>query len=393
VSDSPKFQTLTAIWNLRDDRSLSAGEHRTLTALSSYANAKGQCCPSVAALAATARMGKPAVRAAIQALERRNGPIRVRVVRDRKTANGDAAAHAYTLSPGVGWLEQVPVGDQLVTKMWDGQGWVDRVPRVRAESTHGYVLNQPTVGRSGTEGREQNTGGVGNETVGGGSIQHHKEETKRTVEEENKKERSGTLGQAQAGARDLQALAAAYLRDEFTGRNGGIGGGVASAWPEVLAVCAAFQAAWSNPVTLRAGLKDPRLKVILERFADGCTVEQLEQAIRRSRFADYIANNQANQTLQTILRDIGQVEKFGALTGPPNVPKPQLRRGEASPDEERRITRNNLIDDAKLGRYGSKAKAWAESGKNLSDLADKLEQKRAQPAPAVLQLVSGIGRP
>jgi hypothetical protein len=193
--------------------------------------------------------------------------------------------------------------------------------------------------------------------------------------------------------RDIRALASAYLRDEFTGSNGGIGGGVANSWPEVLAVCSAFAGAWRKPVTLRTtGLKDPRLKVILERFAEGFTVEQLEQAIERARFADYIANNQANQTLQTILRDAGQVEKFAALTGPPTVPKPQLRRGEASPDEERRTTRNNLLDDAKAGRYGAKAKAWAESGKNLRGLADKLEQKRDEPAPAVLQLVGGIGR-
>ena len=76
--------------------------------------------------------------------------------------------------------------------------------------------------------------------------------------------------------RDIQALATAYLRDEFTGSNGGIGGGVASSWPEVLAVCAAFHGAWGKPVTLRAiGLKDPRLKVILERFAEGFTVTQL----------------------------------------------------------------------------------------------------------------------
>ncbi len=196
--------------------------------------------------------------------------------------------------------------------------------------------------------------------------------------------------------RDIQALATAYLRDEFTGALGAIGGGVASTWPEVLAVCAAFQEAWGKPVTLRAvGLKDPRLKVILERFAEAFTVEQLDQAIRRSRFAEPIANNQANQTLQTILRDAGQVEKFAALTA---APKPQPRRGEGPPcDDERARARNNLIDDAKAGRFGDRAKARAESGHELGKLADDLEsyQRKRQDKQLAEQskaLLEGIGQ-
>jgi hypothetical protein len=130
--------------------------------------------------------------------------------------------------------------------------------------------------------------------------------------------------------RDIQALATAYLRDEFTGSNGGIGGGVATHWPEVLAVCGAFQRAWGRPVNLRSiGLKDPRLRVVLERLAEGFTVAQLELAIQRSRHADYIAGNQANQALQTILRDAGQVEKFGALTQAPRKPERLDPRNEA----------------------------------------------------------------
>ncbi len=133
------------------------------------------------------------------------------------------------------------------------------------------------------------------------------------------------------GARDIQALAAAYLRDEFTGRNGGIGGGVAENWPEVLSVFSTAAEAWGNPITIRGGLKDPRLKFTLERFAEGFTVERLQQAVRRAHFADYIANNQANQTLQTVLRDAGQVEKFAALTAPTG-PRPLAKNAPRQPD-------------------------------------------------------------
>lgn len=68
-------------------------------------------------------------------------------------------------------------------------------------------------------------------------------------------------------------------------------------------------------------------------------------------------------------------------------------RGAALTDEQRRTTRNNLFADAVAGRCGKKAQAWAESGEKIGELLDKLEQHRQrQPAPAVLQLVAGIGR-
>jgi hypothetical protein len=196
-------------------------------------------------------------------------------------------------------------------------------------------------------------------------------------------------------SRDIKALAAAYLRDEFTGSNGGIGGGVATGWPEVLAVCAAFQSVWNKPANLRAiGLKDPRLKVILERFADGFTIGELAQALRGSRFAEPIANNQANQTLQTILRDPGQVEKFGALTA---APKPQSKRGDGNPDDERARARNNLLDDAKAGRFGKRAQERAESGHDLGKLVDEIEgwQRKHQDKQLAEQsksLLEGIGQ-
>lgn len=135
---------------------------------------------------------------------------------------------------------------------------------------------------------------------------------------------------ADGAARDIEGLAKSYLRDPFSGSLAAIGGALASKWPEVLAVCEAFRAAWGKDVVLRNELKDPRLRVILERFADGFTVNQLERAIRQSKFADYIAGNQAHQTLTTILRDAAQVDKFGGLTALPKKPgetKPKQPNG------------------------------------------------------------------
>ncbi len=41
--------------------------------------------------------------------------------------------------------------------------------------------------------------------------------------------------------------------------------------------------------------------------------------------------------------------------------------------EERRIDRNDLLDEAKAGKHGTKAKLWHDSGKDLRRLADILE--------------------
>lgn len=75
----------------------------------------------------------------------------------------------------------------------------------------------------------------------------------------------------------------------------------------------------------------------------------------------------------------------------PRGPGASQSRGTALPEEERRIVRNRLLDDAKAGLYGPKAQEWAASGKGLGELADKLEAQRSRPSAAVRQLAEGIG--
>lgn len=87
--------------------------------------------------------------------------------------------------------------------------------------------------------------------------------------------------------------------------------------------------------------------------------------------------NQANWE-RTYRNNAERMAKTGALYAEPQAPpaNPGFRiRTEHRVDEaeERRSRRNNLIEEAKCGRYGPKALAWAESGKNLAGLADKLE--------------------
>lgn len=75
---------------------------------------------------------------------------------------------------------------------------------------------------------------------------------------------------------------------------------------------------------------------------------------------------------------------------------PRNRPANASEDERARA-RNNLLDDAKAGRAGPRAKAWAESGQNLGRLADELEawqrkRESKQLSQQMAPLLEGVGR-
>jgi len=72
-------------------------------------------------------------------------------------------------------------------------------------------------------------------------------------------------------------------------------------------------------------------------------------------------------------------------------------RGVGSPEDERVRMRNNLFEDAKAGRAGPRAQAWAVSGQNLSKLIDELEawQRRRegkQLGQQIGPLLEGLGR-
>jgi hypothetical protein len=137
-------------------------------------------------------------------------------------------------------------------------------------------------------------------------------------------------------SRDPKALAKAFRADPL---RFGAEVGLVETWPEVKTICAAFEQTWGRKDAPRHG-GDPRARVILDRFEEGFSVEQLCRAIRQSRFADYITGNKANQTLMTILRDAAQVDKFCALTAPaaPRLPPKSVlnQPHEANADYETR---------------------------------------------------------
>jgi hypothetical protein len=147
------FNTLDALWAVRDDRTLGAAEQRVLVMLVSFANESGRCSPSVYTLAAAARMRPQSVREALRKLESVEGPIRVTVHRARLSRQGDPDTHEYILTPGKGW------GDRGRTQ----------------------VNPERRVGQSGTQG-------VRSRSVGGRVIGNGEEEEKEDLLEEDNEE-------------------------------------------------------------------------------------------------------------------------------------------------------------------------------------------------------------
>ena len=119
---------------------------------------------------------------------------------------------------------------------------------------------------------------------------------------------------------ELAPRAGRYLADELQGR---LEFQPAETWPEVAEVLATWAEVW-KPVKLRGGTRDPRLRAILERFAEGYTPGNLGEAIRGSPRDPHIAEHQQFQTLQTVLRDAAQVDKFRDLA-PRQRPQPTRR--------------------------------------------------------------------
>lgn len=96
-------------------------------------------------------------------------------------------------------------------------------------------------------------------------------------------------------------------------------------WPEVIEAFGRLKAVYPALGQLRS--RDARARTIVERFAEGTTLDQLDRSARGSKLDPHIAGNAAYQTVQTVWRDAGQVDKFCALLeAPPTARGPKAAR-------------------------------------------------------------------
>jgi hypothetical protein len=94
-------------------------------------------------------------------------------------------------------------------------------------------------------------------------------------------------------------------------------------WREVLEVAAHFDEIFPGVPTRFSDWRDPRLRKVVERFADGCTAFDLCLVIDGAALDEHISSHPEFHSLTTILRDAGQVDRFTRLAkaGPRKLEK------------------------------------------------------------------------
>jgi hypothetical protein len=109
-------------------------------------------------------------------------------------------------------------------------------------------------------------------------------------------------------------------------------------WPEVQSVWREFESTWGKADRPRES-RDPRVKVVLERYASGRTPEELFRAIRASRLYAPVSERPAFQRIKTILKDDEQVDNLLRLASAPTQGNGHGRRkqrgGWTAPQTER----------------------------------------------------------
>jgi hypothetical protein len=149
------------------------------------------------------------------------------------------------------------------------------------------------------------------------------------------------------------------------------------AWPEVVGICTKLHAVFGGRPQFPRVESDSRVRCILGRFAEGYSRAELERAVELAAKDPHIAGNRQFQTVQTILRDGAQVDKFMALAegGAERRESPEdlARRTAERAREESRLNAQALADAKRLG------------------LVDE-HGKRIRKAPSVVaKLTEGIG--
>lgn len=84
-------------------------------------------------------------------------------------------------------------------------------------------------------------------------------------------------------------------------------------WPEMLELTSVLVQVFGGPEQPPRTSADPRTQAVLGRLAEGRTMDELRRAVRGAGKDRNYRENPSYQTLQTILRDAAQVDKFTRL--------------------------------------------------------------------------------
>ena len=161
-------------------------------------------------------------------------------------------------------------------------------------------------------------------------------------------------------------------------------------WPETKQIAAAYGAATGSQRSLSELKRDSGLRAIVELIAAGYAVDDitwLASSVPRDawwRSGDRI-RGLGSLSVEVASRALGE-------RGAP--PRPTVAKAPRSgvSDEDRRIHRNTLLENAAAGWYGAELRRAATAGEGLRQLVDELEQmERAGSLPGLRQgAVKGI---
>ncbi len=146
-----------------------------------------------------------------------------------------------------------------------------------------------------------------------------------------------THGSGSPSACDLQTKANAWVEDS---NRASLTAPQPEKWPETEFLASVLAEVFGGPKQLPRHSSDPRMKALLALWAEGRTMVELEQAIRGAGKDQFYRENPQLQTLQTILKDSSQVDKFiRLLTVAPAAPAPRSK-GALQPNHGKTGTEN-----------------------------------------------------
>ncbi len=143
---------------------------------------------------------------------------------------------------------------------------------------------------------------------------------------------------AMRGALDLQTRATPWVEDVT---RASLVAPHPEKWPETSFLVNTLAEVFGGPPQFPRNAGDPRMRAVLALWAEGRTMFELEQAIRGAGKDQHYRANPQFQTLQTILKDSAQVDKFiRLLTVEPTPSGPNNGRTPAQGNHGRTGTEN-----------------------------------------------------
>lgn len=146
-------------------------------------------------------------------------------------------------------------------------------------------------------------------------------------------------------------------------------------WPEAKQIAAAYGAATGSPRPLSELARDSGLRAIVELIAAGYAVDDITWLASSVPREPWWRSGDRIRGLGSLSVEVAS-RALGERDAPPRPSVTKAPRSGVS-DEERRIHRNTLIDNAAAGWYGAECRRAATSGESLRELVNELERLEA----------------